>query len=153
MGDSDWYMVEFMEWDLYSEDAETIIRRLKMMRDNGIKTILAHPERYKAIQQDWDLAKRICDMDVRLQVNAFDLFLSTTEATRNLAQWMAKEKMISFIGSDMHGTRIKENGKEARRPHMKEGIRWLYENVDEEYANEIVRVNAERYLGVERLLG
>ena len=35
---------------------------------------------------------------------------------------------------------------------MKEGIRWLYENVDEEYANEVVRVNAERYLGVERLL-
>ncbi len=32
------------------------------------------------------------------------------------------------------------------------GIRWLYENVDEEYANEVVRVNAERYLGVERLL-
>lgn len=153
MGNSDWYMVEFMEWDLYSEDAETILRRLKMMRDNGIKTILAHPERYKAIQQDWDLAKRICDMGVLLQVNAFDLYMNPKDATRDLAQWMAKEEMISFIGSDMHGTRIKENGKQARRPQMKEGIRWLYDNVDdEEYVNEIVRVNAEKYLGVDRLL-
>ena len=36
---------------------------------------------------------------------------------------------------------------------MKEGIRWLYQNMDDEEANEIVRRNAERYLGVEKLLG
>ena len=152
MGDSDWYMVEFLEWGSLTEDAETILRRLKMMKDNGIKTILAHPERYKAIQKDWNLAKRICDMDVRLQVNAYDLFLNPKDATRNLAQWMAKEELVSFIGSDMHGTGIKPDGKPKRRPQMKEGISWLYENVDDEYANEIVRVNAERYLGVEKLL-
>ncbi len=73
---------------------------------------------------------------------------SYDEEIRNLAQWMAQEELISFIGSDMHGTR-----EEARRPRMKEGIRWLYENVDDEYANDIVRVNAERYLGVEKLFG
>ena len=33
----------------------------------------------------------------------------------------------------------------------KEGIRWLYENTDEEYANDVVRLNAEKYLGIERL--
>ena len=125
-----------------------MLRRLKMLKDNRVKTILAHPERYRAIQKDWDLAKRICDLGVLLQVNAYDLYLSDNEATRGLAQWMAKERMISFLGSDMHGTRP---GK--RRPRMKEGIRWLYEDVDDEYANEIVRVNAERYLGVEKLLG
>ena len=148
MGDTDWYMVEFLEWGKVTEPADVMLRRLKMLKDNRVKTILAHPERYRAIQKDWDLAKRICDLGVLLQVNAYDLYLSDNEATRGLAQWMAKERMISFLGSDMHGTRP---GK--RRPRMKEGIRWLYENVDDEYANEIVRVNAERYLGVEKLLG
>ncbi len=152
MGNSDWYMVEFLEWGSVTEDAETMLRRLKKMKDNGIRTILAHPERYRAIQEDRDLAKRICDLDVRLQVNAYDLFMNPKDATRNLAQWMAKEELISFIGSDMHGTGLKADGKPKRRPQMKEGIRWLYEHVDEEYANEIVRINAERYLGVERLL-
>ena len=152
MGDSDWYMVEFLEWGNTTEPADVILRRLQKMKDNGIHTILAHPERYRAIQEDRNLAKRICDLDVRLQVNAYDLFLNKNDATRNLAQWMAKEEMISFIGSDMHGTRIKADGKPARRPQMKEGIRWLYENVDDEYANKIVRINAERYLGVEKLL-
>ncbi len=146
MNETDWYMVEFLEWGEITEPADVILRRLKKMKDNGIKTILAHPERYKAIQQDWDLAKRIRELGVLLQVNAYDLFLNNKDETRNLAQWMAKEGMISFIGSDMHGTRP---GK--RTPRMKEGIRWLYENVDEEYANEIVRVNAENYLRVERL--
>ena len=152
MGNSDWYMVEFLEWGDVTEDAETILRRLKMMKDNGIKTILAHPERYKALQKDRDLVKRICDLDVRLQVNAYDLFLNPKDATRNLAQWMAEERLISFIGSDMHGTGFKPDGKPKRRPQMKEGIRWLYEHTDDEYANEVVRVNAERYLGVEKLL-
>ena len=91
-------------------------------------------------------------MDVLLQVNAYDLYLNPKDDTRNLAQWMAKEALISFIGSDMHGPRMKADGKPARRPQMKEGIRWLYENIDDEYANEIVRINAERYLGVEKLL-
>ena len=152
MGDSDWYMVEFLEWGSHTEDAETILRRLKMMKDNGIKTILAHPERYKALQQDRELVKRICDLNVLLQVNAYDLFLNQQDAVRDLAQWMAKEELVSFIGSDMHGTRIRPDGRPARRPQMKEGIRWLYENVDEEYANQIVRLNAEQYLHVERLL-
>ena len=152
MGDSDWYMVEFLEWGSLTEDAETILRRLKRMKDNGIKTILAHPERYKALQQDRDLAKRICDLGVRLQVNAYDLFLNPKDATRNLAQWMATEELISFIGSDMHGTGFKPDGKPKRRPQMKEGIQWLYDHVDYDYACEIVRVNAERYLGVEKLL-
>ena len=148
MMDSDWYMVEFLEYGNVTEPAETILRRLKKMKDAGIKTILAHPERYKALQQDRDLAKRICDLGVLLQVNAYDLALNQKESTRGLAQWMAREGLVSFIGSDMHGTRP---GK--RTPRMKEGINWLYENIEDEEANGIVRVNAERYLGVERLLG
>jgi len=88
----------------------------------------------------------ICDLGVRLQVNAYDLYLNNKDATRNLAQWMAKEELISFIGSDMHGTR---EGK--RTPKMKEGIKWLYENVDYDYACEIVRMNAENLLGVNKL--
>lgn len=148
---TDWYLVEFMEWGNVTESAEDILHRLKKLQDNQIKTILAHPERYRAIQQDWDLAKRICDLGVLLQVNAYDLYLNTKEATRNLAQWMAKEELISFLGSDMHGIGKKADGKEKRRPQMKEGIRWLYENTDEEYANDVVRRNAEKYLGIERL--
>ena len=144
-------MVEFLEWGITSEPADIMLNRLARMRQEGISTILAHPERYKAIQQDWNLAKRICDLGVLLQVNAYDLCLNKNLATRNLAQWMAQEHLISFIGSDMHGTRIKEDGKPAGRPQMKDGVRWLYEHVDEEYADDVIRRNAEKHLGVPKL--
>lgn len=153
MGDSEWYMVEFLEWGSMTEPAEVMISRLSRMREAGIRTILAHPERYTAIQEDWDLTKRICEMGVLLQVNAYDLCLNKNTATRELAQWMAKEQLISFLGSDMHGTRIRENGKPARRPQMKEGVRWLYEHTEEAYADAVVRGNAEKYLGVPGLCG
>ena len=151
MGSSDWYLVEFLEWGSVTEPADIMIDRLSKMRLAGIHTILAHPERYKAIQQDRDLAKRICDLGVLLQVNAYDLCLNKNQATRDLAQWMAKEHLVSFIGSDMHGTRIKEDGKPARKPQMKDGVRWLYEHVDGEYADDVARRNAEKYLGVAKL--
>ena len=118
-----------------------MIYRLAKMRLAGIKTILAHPERYRAIQQDWNLARRICGLGVLLQVNAYDLCLNKNQATRDLAQWMAQEHLISFIGSDMHGTM-------KRRPRMEEGINWLYENTDEEYADAVAFGNAEKLLGM-----
>jgi len=143
---SEWHMVEFLEYGDTSEPGDVMLRRLKNLKENGIKTILAHPERYTAIQQDWNLAKQICDLGVLLQVNAYDLFLNKNDSTRNLAQWMATEELISFIGSDMHGTR-----PGARRPRLKEGINWLYQNVEYEYACDVVRRNAEKYLQVEKL--
>lgn len=138
MGESDFYLVEFLEWGPVSEPAEVIESRLKKLRENGIRLILAHPERYRAVQEDWDLVPRLCDLGVRMQVNAYDIVLN--QKTAALCQWMARQGMISFIGSDMHGLPPK------RVPRMKEGIQWLRENVPD--AEAILHGNAEKLLGV-----
>ena len=151
MGASGWYLVEFLEWGELIEPAEVMLARLTQLTQAGFRIILAHPERYQAIRRDRDLAKRICGLGVLLQVNAYDFSLNPHPETRDLAQWMAENHLISFLGSDMHGTRIKQSGKPARKPQMKEGVRWLYEHVDQEYADDVVRRNAEKYLGVEKL--
>ena len=148
MEPGDWVLTEFLEWGDQTEPAEVMLRRLKTLREQGVRTNLAHPERYRALQADWEAAKRICDLGVLLQVNAFDLALNPNEATRGLAQWMATEQLISFIGSDMHGTR---EGK--RVPKLREGIRWLYAHTDPAYADAVVRGNAERILGAPPVTG
>lgn len=122
MGDSDYYMVEFLEYGELTEPEEVILRRLKKLKDSSINVILAHPERYKAVQLNKNLAKRICDMGVLLQVNAYDIALNSNARTRSTAQWLAAEGLVSFIGSDMHGLPPK------RTPRMKEGIQWLIDN-------------------------
>ena len=146
MNGTDYYLVEFLEYGSVMEPAEEMIRRLGYIRDAGYHPILAHVERYKAAQEDWSLIRRLHDdLGVLMQVNSFDLFLNQNAQTRDLAQWMAEERLISFLGSDMHGLPPK------RPPKMKEGIAWLYEHTDQAYADDVVRRNAERYLGVEKL--
>ena len=144
MNDTDYILTEFLEYkdnhgDHY-EDAERIMTNLTELKSQGFKPILAHPERYTALQKDWDLAKKIHENGILLQVNAYDLKLNMSLKTKELAQWMAKEKLISFIGSDMHGLPPK------RPPKMKEGIDWLYENMDEDYADAVAFGNAEKLL-------
>ena len=143
MNDTDYVLVEFLEYSDEHESADRILTNLAEVKRQGFKPILAHPERYKAMQEDWNLAKRVCDLGVLMQVNAYDLDLNWKIRTKELAQWLAEERMISFIGSDMHGV---YNGK--RVPKMKEGIRWLYEHTDREYADAVAFGNAERLLGV-----
>ena len=145
MNDPDYILTEFLEYtDYHGEhyaDADRIVTNLMELKSQGFKPILAHPERYTALQKDRDLAKKLHDSGILLQVNAYDLELNMSLKTKDLAQWMAKEKLISFIGSDMHGLPPKK-----RAPRMKEGIDWLYENTDEAYADAVAFGNAEKLL-------
>ena len=145
MNDTDYVLVEFLEYEGEHEPAEKILTNLKELRRRGFRPILAHPERYRAVQEDWDLVKRICDLGALLQVNAYDLELNWSLKTKEVARWMAQERLISFIGSDMH--RI--SGLKPKPPKLKEGICWLYGNTDKAYADAVTVGNAEKLLGVE----
>ena len=112
------------------------------LKNQGFKPILAHPERYTAMQEDREKLRELRENGILMQVNAYDLELNLNPSTRNLAQWMAKERIITFIGSDMHGSRPPKH-----LPMVSEGVRWLYENTDEEYAKDVTFRNAEKYLG------
>ena len=75
-------------------------------------------------------------------VNAYDLELNSKARDRELAQWMAKERLVSFVGSDMHGLPPKQ------APRMKEGLDWLYGHTDEAYADAAAFGNAEELFGL-----
>ncbi len=136
-------LVEFLEYGMHFESGKEILERLeKLTKSRVVKPILAHAERYTALQEDRDCLKRIQDLGVLIQVNAYDLALNQNRQTRETAQWLAEERMISFIGSDMHGMPPK------RPPRVREGIDWLYEHTDDEYADCVVRKNAEKLLGI-----
>ena len=144
MNGTKYALAEFLEYSGEHEDAGKIRTNLLELKKQGFRPILAHPERYKAMQEDWEKLRELTENGILLQVNAYDLFLNVHPRTKDLAQWLAKERLISFIGSDMHGTRP---GK--HEPRLKEGIQWLYENTDEEYADAVCFGNAAKLLGTE----
>ena len=139
MNDTDYVLAEFLEYGGIYEPWEKISCNLLELKNRGFRPVLAHAERYAAMQEDWNRLKELREQGILMQVNAYDLELNSSLKTKNLARWLAKERMISFIGSDMHGTRP---GK--RRPRLKEGIRWLYENTNEAYADAVAFGNAEK---------
>ena len=140
MNDTDYVLAEFLEFGGVYESWEKISGNLLELQKRGFRPILAHAERYKALQEDRERLRELHDNGILLQVNAFDLELNSSARTRGLAQWLAQERMISFIGSDMHGLPPK------RTPKMKEGLWWLYEHTDEEYADAVAFDNAEKLL-------
>ena len=145
INDTGYALVEFLEYGSYIESADIILQRLKQLKESHVvKPILAHAERYRALQNNYDYLRRIQDLGVLIQVNAYDLSLSQNRQTRETAQWLAQERMISFIGSDMHGFPPK------RPPKVREGVDWLYAHTDQEYADCVVRKNAEKMLGIEK---
>ena len=93
------------------------------------------------MQEDRERLRELWEAGVMMQVNAYDLLLNSQARTRETAQWLATEGMISFIGSDMHGA-----GWPKRTPKMKEGVWWLYEHTDEAYADAVAFGNAEKLL-------
>ena len=145
INDTRYALVEFLEYGNTFETGDVILKRLKKLKDGyAVKPILAHAERYRALQGNWDILRRIQDMGILIQVNAYDLALSQNRQTRETAQWLAQERMISFLGSDMHGRPPK------RMPKMRVGIDWLYEHTDSEYADLVVRKNAEDKLRIRK---
>jgi len=143
MNDTDYVLVEFQSMEgVRQETAGQIRDHLLTLKREGFRPILAHPERYRAMQDDWDALRDLADRGILLQVNAYDLDLNLSLKTKDLAQWLADERMISFVGSDMHGLPPK------RTPRLKEGIRWLYEHTDEAYADAVAFGNAEKLLGI-----
>ena len=143
MNETDYVLAEFREYEGAHEDYDKMRENLLELKKRGFKPILAHPERYRALKEDRERVRELWEEGILMQVNAFDLELNSQARIRLLAQWMAEERMISFIGSDMHGLPPK------RPPKMKEGIRWLYEHTDEAFADAVAFGNAEKLLGAE----
>lgn len=74
---------------------------LKLLRA-GYLVVLAHPERYTAFQEDFDLAVELYDMGVLLQSNFGSFAGRYGKDVLKLAEKLAKSKMIWGVGSDIH---------------------------------------------------
>ena len=71
----------------------------------GYKVILAHPERYDAMQKDFQLLKDLYDMGVLFQCNIGSIVGRYGKGAKKTVKKLAKNKMIFEFGSDIHHLR------------------------------------------------
>lgn len=86
------------------------------LRAGGIIPILAHPERYRAIQDDPSRLARLAQQGVLAQLTASSLLGTQGKTARRCAEHLLKKRLVHFIASDAHGLH-------RRQPRVTEGLR------------------------------
>lgn len=77
-------------------------RTIYELQGMGYEVIIAHPERYRAIQEDISVAKRLMKMGCKLQASSDFVAGGRMGREKKPAKLMFDENMYTFIASDAH---------------------------------------------------
>lgn len=128
-------LMEFSQW-VYPENTVPCVEALVKA---GYRPIIAHMERYKFLRDNMELVNCFRDMGARIQMNTYSLFDEMDDSIKNWARLLVQERKVDFLGTDAHRTY-------HRPPSAEMGLNWLYENVEQEYADAIAWGNAQTVL-------
>lgn len=76
---------------------------LERLREEGIRPVLAHPERYGELLGDPDLVESWRSAGTRLQVNHASLVGGYGNEARRRAFWLLERGWVDLLSSDFHG--------------------------------------------------
>ena len=71
----------------------------------GYKPVLAHPERYIFLYDDYQKYHDLFDRDILFQLNLASLVGYYSKEAKKIAEYLLKNNMINFIGTDIHHRR------------------------------------------------
>ena len=142
LGNSGYMLLEF-DPDSRSRYILDFVRRildLAAVSDTKAKhVVLAHVERYGHLADDDEALNMLLAWGCRIQINVFSLVEEQTASIKAFARRLLAERNISFLGSDAHRT-------DHRPPCVKNGIRYIYDHCDVDYANAVCYENAKQLL-------
>lgn len=105
----------------------------------GYRPVIAHPERYEAIQRDPRRGQRWFHMGYVIQVNKGSILGAFGGRVQDAARWLLEEGFVHVIASDAHSPRY-------RTTDMSKLCRWLLEHYPEDYAQLLLAENPRRLL-------
>ena len=95
----------------YYERSREIKEAVFNLQMNGLKPVLAHPERYVFYQKAFDRKtgvgelETLCEMGCSLQLNVMSLSGVYGERSMSVLHWLLDNDMYSYIGTDVHARR------------------------------------------------
>lgn len=75
------------------------------LQSRGYKPVFAHPERYHYLYQDFETLQTLYEQGVLLQANLNSFVGYYGKDAKMLAERLLEANMLSFLGSDCHGSR------------------------------------------------
>ena len=105
----DRYLLTFMKhYVLFETDYITkpivLEEVIHSLLEKGYIPVLAHPERYRYLNNNIEAYKRLKALGVLFQVNAKSLY-NQSKSTSNMAHQLINHGLVDFIGSDAHRIR------------------------------------------------
>jgi protein-tyrosine phosphatase len=122
--------VPYTPWPAYAE------RALFDLQTAGYTPILAHPERYTAIQDDPNLLYRLVQRGVLAQVTSAALLGEQGEKVHRTADTLVHHGLVQFLASDGHNVKSKR-----RMPLLREAVKAAAALVGEQAALALVTAN------------
>lgn len=86
----------------YAAPSQNIVQVIFDLKIKGYKPILAHPERYNYYLGNNDIYDDFLARGCLLQVNLLSLTGFYGKPVQKAAEYLVKNKLISFVGTDMH---------------------------------------------------
>lgn len=78
------------------------------LMDKGYKVILAHPERYMIVHENYEILKSLHEMGVLFQCNLGSIIGKYGKKAQKTMKKMAKDKLVFTFGSDTHHLRMEK---------------------------------------------
>lgn len=142
LADSHYTLIEFYPEESY----QTILRAIRNVRNAGYRPIIAHAERFKAMQEH-GLAE-VRDLGAYVQLSTEPLshrgLSGLFDRETKFIQKALRNQEADFLGTDMHRT-------DRRPPVLRDAIDWIERNLDRDYADAVLQRNAQAILRDEEL--
>jgi protein-tyrosine phosphatase len=89
----------------YINPAPQLAEAVFLMRSAGYRPVLAHPERYLYMSEDFSKLKDLYENGVLFQINTNSLTGYYSKLSQLLAEKLIDNRMVNFLGSDCHAKR------------------------------------------------
>lgn len=137
LADSHYTLIEFYPEEGY----QTILRAVRNVRNAGYRPIIAHAERFRAMQEHG--LEEVRELGAYVQLSTEPLshkgLSGLLDRETKFIQKALKNQQADFLGTDMHRT-------DHRPPVLRDAIRWIEKNLDPDYADDVLERNAEAIL-------
>ncbi len=107
------------------------------VKSQGFIPVIAHPERYEAVQRTPQLVQRWFAQGNIIQLNKGSILGKLGSRAQAASQWILQRGLAHVVASDAHGTQM-------RTPHMGEVYHHLQTYYAPEYARILLRINPGR---------
>ena len=128
-----------VEFDFYAR-TEELLDRCEELVAAGVVPVVAHPERYAALQENEETAYRLKRRGCLLQLNCGSVFGAFGRQAQRTAHRLLSESLADFVASDAHSPY-------ARTPFMADAHELISDMYSLDYAELLFHENPLQVIG------